>query len=146
LSPLHAPLRWLRRRLWGSGASAVAVSLALSCGLSPGIELPSAVDGPVLDGETDGSGLDLIAGSGGSSSAGTGGSPGCAPLPPMSECHGAELWQSVLTANCTLVLSRLEVCAAGCITWPDGVAACEAEGFGGAGGLGGTAGAAGGAR
>jgi hypothetical protein len=138
---LAAPMRWLRRRLWGSGASGVAVCLALSCGLSPGIELPSAVDGPVLDGETDGSGLDLIAGTGGAAS-GAGGSPGCTPLPPITECHGAELWQGVLTTNCTFILSPLQVCEAGCITLPDGVAACDTAGYGGAGGLGGSAGAA----
>ncbi len=64
---------WLRRRRLRTALSLLAISLALSCGLSPVEDLPSASDGE--------DGLDLVSGVGGSIAVGSGGLPGCLPGP-----------------------------------------------------------------
>jgi hypothetical protein len=137
--PPSASLHWLRRRVWSSAASLLAVSVALSCGLSPVDDLPSAVDGLTVDGSSDGPSLDLVSGAGGASSA-SGGSPGCVST-IQTECRGSELWAAGVTSTC-LYQAMMLACEAGCQDDPDdGGASCV--GWGGAGGVGGVGGVAG---
>lgn len=139
----RATLRWLRQRTWGTAASLLAVSLALSCGLSPVDDLPSAVDGLTVDGDSsDGSGLDISTGAGGSSSA-SGGGPGTCLSTVKNECRGSDIWAVGVTSSCIYRADMLDIwCEAGCTDDPnDGGAHCV--GWGGAGGVGGGGGMAG---
>jgi hypothetical protein len=129
-----------RRRPSSNAASVLAVGLALSCGLSPVDDLPSAVDGLTVDGDTDSPGLDIGAGAGGASSA-SGGAPGFCTPTLHTECRGTEVWQTGTTATCLYVAQPVETCDVSCVVEPNGTAHCTGWGGGGGGGGGGVAGA-----
>lgn len=125
----------LSRRRLKLGLSLASIWLAVSCGLSPVEDLPSAVDGLNVDG-LDGP-FDLGNGSGGSASAGTGGAPNC-DVPTGFQCRGSELWLVTVGFTCPADENLVEACTVACITPPGGLPMCAPEGAGGLGGYGGA--------
>lgn len=130
---------WLGARRSGFGATVTSLALAISCGLSPVDDLPSATDGFNVDGITDGS--DGPAPGAGGASAGSGGAP-CTDQPLVYECRGDELWSTSAVPQCAFNQTRLEVCTAGCRQETYG-AGCNLGGAAGATSVGGAAGSSG---
>lgn len=127
---------WLGARRSGFGATLTSLALAISCGLSPVDDLPSAVDGFNVDGVTDGSD-GPVTGAGGAAS-GSGGAP-CTGQPVIYECRGDELWSRSTVPQCAFNQTLLEVCSAGCQQEVYG-AGCNLGGAAGATNVGGAAG------